>query len=102
LFAYDAYMPDSRHRVYLSFQLRGGWRCQFLEKDLRTSLPLVLNFATPDKVIVLVEHGGGLFDLASRQALDIAIETGRGGVFLNLSDEQHAKLRTGPRPAPRR
>jgi hypothetical protein len=33
-----------------------------------------------------------LSDLASRQALDQAVETGRGGVFLNRTAEQHAKL----------
>jgi len=88
-------LPDSRHCVYMSFQLRGGWRCQFLEADLATSLPRVFNFATPDKVIALS-------DLVSRQALYTAIETGRGGVFLSLTGEQYAKLRAGPRPAPQR
>jgi hypothetical protein len=31
--------------------------------------------------------------LESRQALDQAIEIGRGGVFLNLTEGQYAKLK---------
>jgi hypothetical protein len=31
-------------------------------------------------------------NLESRQALDLAIEVGRGGVFLSLTDAQYAKL----------
>ena len=30
---------EVRHRVYLSFQDRHGWQCQFLEADLQTPLP---------------------------------------------------------------
>ena len=88
---------NNLRRVYLSFQFRHGWHCQFLEEDLRTSLPRSFTFASASKLIELVERGAGLPDLASRQALDQAITTGRGGVFLNLSEEQYAKLRTSPK-----
>lgn len=27
--------PTARHRVYLSFQDRQAWQCQFLEADLQ-------------------------------------------------------------------
>ncbi len=50
---------DSRHRVYMSFQCRNGWHCQFLELDLKTPLPKKLCFASPGKVVELVELGGG-------------------------------------------
>jgi hypothetical protein len=30
---------EQRHRVFLSFQRRKGWHCQFLEEDLQTPLP---------------------------------------------------------------
>jgi hypothetical protein len=95
LFAYTASMTsqDPRHRVYMSFQCRYGWHCQFLEQDLKTPLPRKLHFTSPDKVIELVERGGGLSNLESRQALDQAIEIGRGGVFLSLTAEQYAKLK---------
>ena len=51
---------DQTHRVYLSFQLRDGWHCQFLEADLKTVLPRKLHFASPDKLIELVERGPGI------------------------------------------
>jgi hypothetical protein len=78
----------------MSFMDRKGWQVQFLEKDLKTPLPRKLHFASPDKVVELVERGGGLSNLESRQALDQAIEIGRGGVFLNLTEEQYARLKT--------
>ena len=78
----------------MSFQCRCGWQCQFLEQDLKTPLPRKLRFASPDKVVELVERGGGLSNLESRQALDQAIGIGRGGVFLNLTEEQYARLKT--------
>jgi hypothetical protein len=84
---------DDRHRVYMYFQDRNGWQCQFLEADLKTPLPRKLCFATPDKVITLVQHGGGLPDLESRLMLDQAIAKGRGGVFLKLTEEQYIKLK---------
>ena len=84
---------DDHHRVYVSFQFRNGWHCQFLEADLKTSLPKRLHFASPDKIIELVQRGGGIADQEVRLMLNQAIETGRGGVFLNLTPEQYSKLR---------
>jgi len=77
----------------VSFQFRNGWHCQFLEADLKTSLPKRLHFASPDKIIELVQRGGGIADQEGRLMLNQAIETGRGGVFLNLTPEQYSKLR---------
>ena len=68
--------------VYMSFMLRDGWYCQFLEADLKTPLPRNFTFATPEKVVELVERGRGLKDLASKQALEHGIQTGRGGINL--------------------
>ena len=81
-----------RHGVYISFMQRHGWYCQFLEADLQTSLPRTLNFASKDKVIELIERGGGFIDSEIRNAVSHAIHMGRGGVYLNLTDEQYAKL----------
>ena len=94
VFAYTAPMTSLavRHRVYLSFQCRNGWHCQFLEQDLRTPLPRKLHFKSAEKVIELVARGGGLGNLESKQMLDQAIEMGRGGVFLSLTPEQYAEL----------
>jgi hypothetical protein len=78
--------PNDRHRVYLSFQDRNGWQCQFLEADLKTPLPRKLHFTSPDKIIEIVERGGGLRDQESRLMLQQGISMGRGGVFLNLTE----------------
>ena len=72
------------------------WYCQFLEADLKTPLPRKFRFATSDKVIELAERGRGLKDLACKQALDLGIGIGRGGIHLYLTDEQYARL-TRPR-----
>jgi len=82
-----------RRKVYLSFMRNTGWYCQFLEADLKTSLPRKFTFATPDKILQLAERAGALKDLATRQAIEHGLETGRGGVFLMLSPEQYAKLK---------
>ncbi|MGP8271757.1 MAG: hypothetical protein ACLQLH_16970 [Terracidiphilus sp.] len=83
----------ARHRVYMSFQDRHGWQCQFLEADLRTPLPKRLHFSSSDKIIELVERGTGFPDQESRLMLNQGIEMGRGGVFLNLTAGQYSALR---------
>ena len=84
---------DDRHRVYMSFQDRHGWQCQFLEADLQTPLSRHLHFTSSDKIIELAERGGGLLDQESRLMLDQRIAMGRGGVFLILTEEQYARLK---------
>jgi hypothetical protein len=84
---------NDRHRVYMSFMDRHGWQCQFLEADLQTPLPRRLHFASPDKIIELVERGGGLRDQESLLMLEQGISMGRGGVFLNLTEEQYGRLK---------
>jgi len=60
---------NDRHRVYMSFMDRHGWQCQFLEADLKTPLPKRLHFTSTNKIIELVERGGGLRDQESRLML---------------------------------
>ncbi|MGA2754967.1 MAG: hypothetical protein ABSE53_14500 [Terracidiphilus sp.] len=86
--------PDDRRRVYMSFQCRNGWHCQFLEEDLKTALPCKLHFASSDKVIELVERAGGFPDQDTRLMVNQGIEMGRGGMFMNLTTEQYARLKT--------
>jgi hypothetical protein len=71
---------DDRHRAYIYFQERKGWNCQFMEEDLKTSLPLKLHFTSADKVTKLIKRGGGITDRENRLVLDQAIATGRCGV----------------------
>jgi hypothetical protein len=85
--------PTDRRQVYLSFRDRNGWHCQFLEADLKTPLPRKLHFKTPDKILELVQRGGGFPDQESRLMLEQGIEIGRGGVFLDLTEEQYGELK---------
>ena len=62
------------------------WHCQFLEADLKTRLPKKLTLLDPETLIQLAERGGYNAGLERRQALEHAIETGRGGVWLDLTD----------------
>lgn len=84
---------DQPHRVYLSFQDRHGWQCQFLEADLQTPLPKRLHFTSSDKVVELIERAGGFTDQETRLMVHQGLEMGRGGIFLRLTEEQYATLR---------
>jgi hypothetical protein len=81
-----------RRRVYMSFMLRQDWFCQFLEADCKTPLPRKLTFQDPAKIIELAERGGYGKSLEDRQWLEHAIEMGRGGIWLELAEEQYGKL----------
>jgi hypothetical protein len=80
-------------KVYMSFFHRDGWQCQFLEADLKTLLPRRLVFATDEKVTELVLRGGGLKDLADRQALESGLQKGTGGAYLYLTAKQYEELK---------
>jgi hypothetical protein len=82
-----------RRRVYMSFMLQHGWYCQFLEADLKTSLPKKLSLPDEAKIFELAERGGGMKNLEARHAIQHGIEIGRGGFWLELTDEQYQKLR---------
>jgi len=70
--------------------------CQFLEEDLKTPLPRRLYFNDPEKIRRIVEQVGNFADLQDRQALDYGLQMGRGGVWLQLSEEQYRRLRARP------
>jgi hypothetical protein len=76
------------------FMHRQGWYCQFLEEDLKTPLPRKLTLQDPAKLIEMAEHGGYRLNLEGRQALDNAIENGRGGIWLELNEDQYRKLQS--------
>ena len=84
---------DQTHRVYMSFQDRHGWQCQFLEADLQTPFPKRLHFSSSEKLVELVERAGGFTDQEARLMLAQGIAMGRGGIFLRLNEEQYNKLR---------
>ena len=82
-----------RRRVLMNYMLRDGWRCSFLEEDLKTTLPRKLTFRDPNNIIELAERCDAFKNLEERQALDHGIEIGRGGIWLDLTAEQYAKLK---------
>ena len=89
-------LPTKIHRIFMSFIFHeGGWRCLFWEEDLKTHTPRVVTFREPGKIHETAVRGH--CDHESRQALDLAIESGQGSLWLNLSDEQILALRRGNR-----
>ncbi len=95
--------PDIQHHVYMTFYRWGDrWRCRFFaEEDLQTPLPRSLTLTSAEEVIALVGRGGGLLNLEIRQALDLAVASEQGGVFLNLNTDQYAQLQKHARPKAR-
>jgi hypothetical protein len=81
------------HQVYMYFFKRGVREVQFLEPDLKTPLPRKFTFADPQKIRELARRGEAWGNLESKQALEAAIENGRGGIYLRLTPEQYARLR---------
>jgi hypothetical protein len=81
------------HIVYMSFMLRNDWCCQFLEKDLKTPLPRKVVLKDADEILQIAVRGAARMDTEKRQAFDYAIEMGRGGVRLGLTEEQYQRLR---------
>jgi hypothetical protein len=77
----------------MSFFFRRGWQVQFLEADLKTQLPRKLIFTEPDKIRELARRGEAWGTSEARQMLELAIEQGRGGVYLRLTPDQYARLR---------
>ncbi len=69
------------------------WHLQFLESDLKTSLPRKLSFRDAAKIRELFDRFSEAKKLEDRQALDHGIEMGRGSIWLNLNAEQYRKLK---------
>ncbi len=80
------------HRVHMSFVLSDLWHCTFMEEDLRTTAARPRAFTSSDTLIEMIRRGNGFRDLASRQAVEHAIQSGRGNVDLFLTAEQYARL----------
>ena len=77
----------------MTFARREGWYCQFLERDLKTPLPQKLNLADAGKIYELAERGNYSMNFEGCHAIDHAIEMGRGGIWLELTGDQYAKLK---------
>jgi len=77
----------------MHFMLSDSWHCQFLEQDLKTSAGKPLTLATPEKIIELARRGGAEMKLEDVQAIEYAIQMGRGNLWLNLTEDQYRKLK---------
>jgi hypothetical protein len=75
---------------------RKGWLCQFLEEDLKTPLPRKVMFEDDQKIWEMAKRGGFTLNISGRQELEEAIRRKRGGIWLELTPEQYAKLRRPP------
>jgi hypothetical protein len=83
----------SMKRVFLQFSFRQGWVCEFMEEDQKTRLPRTVILADERKLFELVKRGGFTLNISGRQEIEEAIRKKRGGVWLELTAEQYAKLR---------
>jgi hypothetical protein len=77
----------------MSYMQRDGWFCQFLEQDLKTAVRQGLHFKGDDKIREIADRGGCNMNLEARQSLDHGIEIGRGGIWLELTEEQYRGLK---------
>lgn len=85
-------------RVFLQFSFRQGWFCEFMEEDRQTRLPHTVMLPDERKLFELVKRGGFTLNISGRREIEEAIRKKRGGVWLELTPEQYAKLR---QPAPK-
>jgi hypothetical protein len=91
-------LPRGTYRVYMSFFVRGSqangneWVVQFSPPSLDRAIGPLRVWKSSDVIQELIRRTPTKLDLAAHQALDIAFETGRGGIFLNLTPEQYARL----------
>ena len=60
---------------------------------MQTPIPKKLHFKSHEKIREIAERGGCNLNLEARQSLEHGIEIGRGGIWLELPEEQYHKLR---------
>ena len=85
-------------RVFLQFSFCQGWFCEFMEEDRKTRLSRTVILANERKLFELVKRGGFTLNISGRQEIQEAIRKKGGGVWLELTPEQYAKLQ---QPAPK-
>jgi hypothetical protein len=79
----------------MHFLFTKEWLCQFLKEDLKTALPRQVRFADEKKIWEMAKRGGFTLNIAGRQELREKIRKGGGGIWLELSAEQYARLLDG-------
>ena len=82
-----------RKRVYMHFEFMQGWICQFFEADMKTALPRKVQVRDEKKIWEMAKRGGFTLNISGRQEMEQALRRKRGGIWLELTPEQYAKLR---------
>lgn len=82
-----------KKRIYMHFMFRKRWLCQFLEEDLKKPLPRKVMFKADAKIWEMAKRGGFTLNISGRREIEEAIRKRRGGIWLELTPEQYAKLR---------
>jgi hypothetical protein len=85
-------LPKTR-KIYMSFFCRGEWVCGFLEIDLKTPVCRRRTFASVNKIRELIDRTPTKMNLEDRSMLEHDIEKGRGGLYLDVTEEQYEKLK---------
>jgi hypothetical protein len=67
--------------------------CQFLEAYLKASLPKKLTIRNQQELLQMAERGMPKMTNEERQRMQRDITNGRGGIWLDLSEEQYLKLK---------
>ena len=80
-----------RHFVYMYFRDFYGWRCSF-RTESGGKLPREFTFRAAETVRELAKRGYGLIDNWDRDGFELALQIGKGGVWLRLSDDQYRAL----------
>jgi hypothetical protein len=83
-----------KHRVLMTFRYWNAWDVIFFDTDrMRTALPRPARFNGDEAMLEFVRRAGGPKTLEDRNILAMMIQNKSGEITLELTDEQHAKLR---------
>ena len=83
LFAYKRSMASQQDRrlVYISFLFRDVWHCLFLDSDIQTALPRLVNFGENKRLFVnLNSYSSPLCGAALLTLRSVPLPAGSGGV----------------------
>ena len=61
---------------------------------MKTQLPRTLTFADDRKIWEMAKRGAFTLNIAGRQEIEEALRKGVGGIWLDLTREQYARLRS--------
>jgi hypothetical protein len=67
----------------------------FDDSGSQKRVPRRLLLRDEEKLYEMARRGQCLRNLADKQAIEVAIRAGRGGLFLKLTQEEYAKLTNG-------